>query len=737
LIDRSILRFLFAPEFGQGFSLNIDGMNSGACVLTYNWGNSFKQFMKPGSQVAEPNKFKVAPTPGSKQVLDRSTMQLVDCTPDLCPHGTNYSDIGLINQAPYLAFGGWACAVNNYTDPGRKPEAAKLCAFASSKQVSTENIIPSSTGNGTSNGQDPYRMSHLNNTRYELQGYEVTATNEYLKAIKSGLDHPNAVIDIRFPTASDINALLDRDFHDHLNATLHGEIDASDLPSRRAQLAASLTNKWERIIQKYDALPTTKVHVLEIEQKLRGVYSPPINYNQINSMRIYGYIGIAVIWAIALVSIVWTLWYKKMKVVRASQPFFLVMICFGAVVFGSVIVPFSIDDGIASVEVCSQACMSIPWLVFLGWSILFSALFAKIWRVNLVYKNSMKFRRLTVSETDVLRPFAFLFLTNVTLLTVWTVLDPLTWTRVKTSPLDSYGACAAGDSNVWIVCISFLSVLNGAALFLANFQAYRARNLSTEYGESKYIGMAMACILQVTIVGVPLLFLVNTNPPADYFVRCTIVLVICLSILLLIFVPKMWHLYRNRTLTPLHRSTTNVSGLTFLVLDKNAMLEQEARIRGFKHKLKVLKEMLQAEGLDAEAMMQRAGLTAADLKISTVLADSKLESYPGSARQGTGGITASSGAESLVSIQRSSGVETSDDDGDNGNSYATTGGKRVSFVNNSRNVSIEEGDDENSSGSEAPEGRGGDEQDEGDENPRPSFSAEADPQDLAYSRLEI
>jgi hypothetical protein len=708
-------------------------MNSGQCVLTYNWGNSFKQFMRPGSQITAPNMFKVAPTPGSKQFLDRETMQLVDCTPELCPHGSNETGIGWINRAPYLAFGGWACAVNNFTDPGRKPEATKLCAFASSKQISTENIIPSSTGEGTMNGQDPYRTSHLNGTLYEKQGYLVTATTEYLKAIE-GIDHPNAVIDIRFPTASDINLLLDHAFHDHLNATLHGQIPESDLPLRRAQLAASLTEQWQGVIRNYDSLPTTRVPVLEVEQKLRGVYSPPVNYNQLNSIRAYGYATFGLIGFVALVSIGWTLRYKKMKVVRASQPFFLVMICFGALVFGSVIVPFSIDDSVATVEQCSKACMSIPWVVFLGWSILFSALFAKIWRVNLVYKNSMKFRRLTVSETDVLRPFAVLFLSNVTLLTIWTVMDPLYWDRIKTSPLDSYGACQAGDSAVWKVCISLLSILNGAALFLANFQAYRARNLSTEYGESKYIGMAMACILQVTVVGVPLLFLVQTTPSADYFVRCTIVLVVCMSILLLIFVPKMWHLYRNRALSPLSRSSSHVSGLTFRVVDKTAMIEQEARLRSMKRKLNVLRDILKSEGLDADGVLDRAGLTE-DLKMSTAISDSKAESHPGGSRQGAGRvITASSGAESLVSMQKSSGFETSDDDCDPGNSFSPGGIKRVSFVSEqkaSRNGSIEEVDEEDSSSAELAASR----DEEAAVTGTPAEAAH--PSDFDFSRLEI
>jgi hypothetical protein len=236
-------------------------------------------------------------------------------------------------------------------------------------------------------------------------------------------------------------------------------------------------------------------------------------------------------------------------------------------------------------------------------------------------------------------------------------------------------------------------------------------------------------------VGVPLLFLVNTSPSAEYFVRCTIVFVVCMSILLLIFIPKVWHLYKNRALSPLSRSTSHLSGLTFRVVDKNAMIEQEARIRAIKQKLNELKMILKSEGLDADEILERAGL-ACHLKLSTAVSDSKVEGYPGD-RAGTGGITASSGAESLVSIQKSSGFETSDDDCDNGTSFSM-GGKRVSFVSDqkpSRNESIEEVDEDDCSAAEAGGAEG-----EGDEEaaiPSESAGTTAEARGSFFSRLEI
>lgn len=655
-------------------------------------------------------KFGVAPTPGSKKVLDRVTKQLVDCDENSCRYGKYYDDIGWVNQAPYTAFGGWSCAVNSFSEPVKRDLAIQFCAYAASAAVSTDAIIPfANDTNG--NGQDPYRWSQINEEAgrlYVERGYEEGPVKSFLDSIRDGLSSENVVTDIRFPQASVINSRLDFAFYDHLIAVKQGLIPDSQREARRQQVAQNITNQWTTIINDYNALGSTRVPILEAYQRLRGVYSPDVNMNQLSSIRPYGYVLLGIIYALAIISTVWTIVYRKEHIVRASQPFFLVMICMGAVVLGTAIIPFSIDDSNASPEGCNKACVAIPWLIATGWTILFSALFAKIWRVNIVYRNSIKFRRLKVSETDVLLPFAILLTLNVIILLVWTLMDPLYYSRTNVSVTDSYGSCSASGDVIWKICISLLAALNGTALLMANFQAWQARNLSTEYGESKYIGMAMACILQVIVVGVPLLFLVYENPPADYFVRSTIVFVICASILLLIFGPKMYH-HRKRKGGSSHSLSSRSVGLTYRVLEKvgavywvdgsspsatvcrltfvlrqETLIAQEAKYQAFKKKVTSLKELMESKGIDANSMINQVGL-GDDLKHSTVVLDSQVsmrESYA----PPTGAI--SSIAESSMededkrrrSVASSDGLSTDDDH------------KMVNFI--ARNGIVDEDSDE-------------------------------------------
>jgi 7 transmembrane sweet-taste receptor of 3 GCPR len=182
-------------------------------------------------------------------------------------------------------------------------------------------------------------------------------------------------------------------------------------------------------------------------------------------------------------------------------------------------------------------------VIIQGFTITFAALFSKIWRVNKIMESAQRFRKVKITERDVMLPFMVLLSLNMIFLLVWTLVDPVVWKRESlcgSGDLSSYGHCTlgSGTSVAMFVCVV---VLNACALLLANYQAYKARLVSTEYGESQYVAIIMMSILQIVIIGVPLMFLLEKNPSASYFVRVGVIFIICMSTLLLLFVPKMMY----------------------------------------------------------------------------------------------------------------------------------------------------------------------------------------------------
>lgn len=78
---------------------------------------------------------------------------------------------------------------------------------------------------------------------------------------------------------------------------------------------------------------------------------------------------------------------------------------------------------------------------------------------------------------------------------------------------------------------------------LAIFQAWRARNLSTEFAESKYIANALLISLITSVLSVPILIVVKDQPDAATFISTALVFVLASSTLGSIFIPKIiYHL---------------------------------------------------------------------------------------------------------------------------------------------------------------------------------------------------
>lgn len=511
-----------ADEFETCIEPNTEGMINGQCVLTYNWGMTFVQHTQDGSALMDGN-LGVAPTPGSTRVLDRNTMSLIPCDEERCKYGDYYEDIGWVNRAPYLAFGGWSCAVNNYTDKVHKRLATEFCAFASTF---------------SSSGHDPFRKSQLDPEHFIKQGYRPETTTEYLKVVRTGIESKNAVTDIRFPSATQIYGVLDVEMNTFLKRTKDGLIQEEKIEKEVSNIVSGLTQDWLNIVAEND--DAAQVPTLEMYQRLRGVYVEDNDMQYIGDIRIFGDILASLVVVSALGFLVWTWCVRKSFVVRASQPVFLSLICIGALILGSSIVPLGLDDEDVSEEAASRACMAVPWLLVMGWSLLSSVLGAKLHCVNMVFQNAVNNRRVQVSMKDFIVPLLLLTLMNCSVLLVWTMVDPACWKREDISDSKSIGKCQYNTGNVSSkVCVSLLAITNGLTLLYTNYQAYKARHMASEYGESQQIAMAMGSILQIVIVSVPLLYIVEDNVKATYFLRASIVFVACQSILWFMFLPKI------------------------------------------------------------------------------------------------------------------------------------------------------------------------------------------------------
>lgn len=239
----------------------------------------------------------------------------------------------------------------------------------------------------------------------------------------------------------------------------------------------------------------------------------------------------------------WTYICRDKPVVRASQPAFLVILCVGTILvaFDMVFVPFQ-DPPMSHVP-----CMASAWFLAIGFTTVFSALFAKTWRILRVYGNARRFRRVAVRARDVVWPIALLLALNVVVLSLWTTLDPLEWERLPVTTnkygqvTSSRGTCLHVETNSstdWIF-FGLLLALNVVALLLSNYVSFKARLLPSDFNESKHIFLSNVILLEAFIIGTPVLLMVrNMRGASVALVRALLNAILCLGVLLPIFIPK-------------------------------------------------------------------------------------------------------------------------------------------------------------------------------------------------------
>lgn len=267
---------------------------------------------------------------------------------------------------------------------------------------------------------------------------------------------------------------------------------------------------------------------------------PDQNYLS-RGLRIMGYalMGIALIGA--AVCALWVFLRRKHRVLRASQPVFLYLVALGASIEALTILTISNDESYGwSTESLSHLCMANPWLLSTGHIIIYSALFSKLWRVNKV----LQFSRRKIEVRHVAGPMILIVTLALLVLSLWTALDPLIWTRVEIDDVtgESIGQCNSEHFAAYIIPLIILMMIPTC---LTAMMAWKTMDVDEAYAESKWIFSMILVQLEIVVVAVPVIFILrDVSTDGRYLGFMFLLWIFPMSTLLFIFLPK-YLAYRN------------------------------------------------------------------------------------------------------------------------------------------------------------------------------------------------
>ncbi len=181
-------------EFGPPDELNLDVgdtrslFTSGRCALSLDWGDIGALAIDPETSVVM-DKTGAMVLPGSTEVLDWETGELVPCDAETCPYA-----IDGVNHAPFAAYGGWSGGINAAADDLVKDAAYDFFSYMAQPAQANVDVTIGKTG------FNPYRTSQfLNRDQWVKAGMSPRAASDYLGAIEDSLNSPNMVLDLRIP----------------------------------------------------------------------------------------------------------------------------------------------------------------------------------------------------------------------------------------------------------------------------------------------------------------------------------------------------------------------------------------------------------------------------------------------------------------------------------------------------------------------------------------------------------
>ena len=134
----------------------------------------------------------------------------------------------------------------------------------------------------------------------------------------------------------------------------------------------------------------------------------------------------------------------------------------------------------------------------------------------------------------------------ITILILWTVIDPWSWERVVTVevPAETFGQCKSRHFWVWFAPLTGLLIL---AESLTMYFAWKTTDLPDDFRDSGAVMYASFAQLQSWAFGIPMLAVLgSTSSSATYFGRICLIWIFAVSSVVVVVGPKLVKAIRLR-----------------------------------------------------------------------------------------------------------------------------------------------------------------------------------------------
>ncbi|XP_077997579.1 gamma-aminobutyric acid type B receptor subunit 2-like [Glandiceps talaboti] len=256
---------------------------------------------------------------------------------------------------------------------------------------------------------------------------------------------------------------------------------------------------------------------------------------------------------LALIFLFFNLRFRNHRYVKMSSPYINNLIIVGAILCYFSIFTLGLDGRHLSENNFDAVCTLQAWLLALGFTLAYGAMFAKTWRVYSIFTD-IKLKKKIIKDSKLFGIVGALVFVDLLILLSWGISDPLKRIEedgplqsdtegrdITIIPIMQY--CRSNKMTIWL---SAIYVYKGVLMVFGCFLAWETRHVSIPaLNDSKYIGMSVYNVVVMCTVGAALSFFIPNNPDASFGIISVFILFSTTVTLCLVFIPKLHQLKRD------------------------------------------------------------------------------------------------------------------------------------------------------------------------------------------------
>ncbi|XP_074616594.1 gamma-aminobutyric acid type B receptor subunit 2-like [Acropora palmata] len=255
---------------------------------------------------------------------------------------------------------------------------------------------------------------------------------------------------------------------------------------------------------------------------------------------------------LGVIFLVFNRYYRKCRFIRLSAPLFNDVMVLGCIACLATVFLFGLRKFQDPKNSLPLICKSRTWILNIGFSLAFGAMFIKTWRIYKICTNKrLKVRLGPLSDLSMLAMVGAIILVDVAILLSWELADPLKHQAVIIDEMkDSQDpfkineiildVCTSEKLALWLTLIY---VYKGIMLLYGLFLAYETRNVVYPHlNDSRVIGICVYNVVVLSMIGAFLSVILDDKQFKELYASLSLCIIFPASATIsLIFIPKLVH----------------------------------------------------------------------------------------------------------------------------------------------------------------------------------------------------